>query len=114
MHLPKPFFRLPRRFDVARLRAEVAALPADLWVQHPNGIPGNSSVRLISVDGGENDLVDGIMRESVHLQQLPYVRQVLAGFGVPWSRTRLLRLAPRAAGPAHAGINHHLLYSVSL
>jgi hypothetical protein len=114
MHLPKPFFRLPRRFDAARLREEVAALPADLWAQHPNGIPGNSSVRLISVDGGENDLVDGIMRESTHLQRLPYVRQVLAGFGVPWSRTRLLRLAPGAAVPTHADINYHWFYRVRL
>ena len=27
MRLPKPFYRLPVRFDVERLRAEVAALP---------------------------------------------------------------------------------------
>ena len=114
MHLPKPFFRLPCRFDATQLRAEVAAIPAEYWVAHPNGIAGNSSVRLISVDGGENDLVDGIMRETPRLAQLPYIRQVLAGFGVPWSRTRLLRLAPGATVPAHADINYHWFYRVRL
>jgi hypothetical protein len=114
MHLPKPFFRLPRRFDAARLREEMAAIPAETWVPHPNGIAGNSSVRLISVDGGENDLVDGIMRETEHLTRLPYIRQVLAGFGVPWSRTRLLRLAAGAAVPTHADINYHWFYRVRL
>src|ERR1700692_2088408 len=114
MHLPKPFFRLPRRFDVARLREEVASIPAAAWAPHPNGIAGNSSVRLISVGGGENDLVDGIMRETAHLTHAPYIRQVLASFGVPWSRTRLLRLAPGAAVPAHADINYHWFYRVRL
>ena len=61
MRLPKPFYRLPLRFDVERLRAEVAALPAGAWARHPNDIKGNSAARLISVDGGENDDVNGRM-----------------------------------------------------
>ena len=114
MHLPQPFFRLPRCFDAMRLRQEAAALPPDIWAPHPNGIAGNSSVRLISVDGGENDLVDGSMRETAHLALMPYVRQVLASFGVPWSRTRLLKLAPGAGVPAHADINYHWFNRVRL
>jgi hypothetical protein len=114
MHLPKAFFRLPRRFDIARLREEVAALPDDAWVPHPNGVPGNSSVRLITADGGENDGVDGVMRETLRLGDMPYVRQVLASFGVPWSRSRLLRLAPGAGVPLHADINYHWFYRVRM
>ncbi|HEY2678027.1 MAG TPA: sulfotransferase [Steroidobacteraceae bacterium] len=114
MRLPKPFFKLPRRFDAARLRDEVAAIPASAWAPHPNGIAGNSSVRLISVDGEENDLVDGIMRETPQLAHTPYIRQILASFGVAWSRTRLLRLAPGAGVPAHADINYHWFYRVRL
>lgn len=114
MRLPKPLYRLPRRFDVERLRAEVAVLPAAAWAPHPNGIPGNSSVRLISADGGENDGVDGEMRVTAHLAHAPYIRQVLASFGVPWSRTRLLRLAPGASVPQHADINYHWFYRVRL
>jgi hypothetical protein len=114
MRLPKPFFKLPRRFDAARLREEVGAMPPAAWAPHPNGIAGNSSVRLISVDGEENDLVDGIMRETPQLAHTPYIRQILASFGVAWSRTRLLRLAPGAGVPAHADINYHWFYRVRL
>ena len=114
MHLPQPFFKIPRRFDVARLAQEVRDMPPEAWAPHPNGIPGNSSVRLISVDGGENDLVEGPMRETPHFKRAPYIRQILASFNVPWSRTRLLRLAPGAGVPAHADINYHWFYRVRL
>jgi hypothetical protein len=114
MRLPQPFFRLPLRFDVARLRAEVAALPAEAWARHPNAIEGNSSVRLISVGGSENDDVFGVMRPTVHLRNSPYLRQVLASFGVVWSRSRLMRLSPGAGVPQHADINYHWHYRVRL
>lgn len=114
MRLPKPFYRLPWRFDVERLRAEVAALPAQAWVRHPNDIKGNSAARLISVDGGENDDVIGRMQATSHLAQSPYIRQILTHFGVVWSRSRLLRLAPGATVPEHADINYHWFTRVRL
>ncbi|MEP7244712.1 MAG: sulfotransferase [Gammaproteobacteria bacterium] len=114
MRLSQPFYRLPVRFDVERLRAEVSALPASAWAKHPNHIEGNSSVRLISVDGGENDDVNGVMQATPHLEQSPYLRQVLASFGVVWSRSRLLRLAPGASVPEHADINYHWFNRVRL
>lgn len=114
MRLPKPFYRLPLRFDVERLRAEVAALPAEAWARHPNDIKGNSAARLISVEGGENDDVNGRMLATAHLHQSPYIRQILASFGVVWSRSRLLRLAPGATVPEHADINYHWFTRVRL
>lgn len=114
MRLPRPFYRLPLRFDVERLRAEAAGLPADAWARHPNDIKGNSAARLISVDGGENDDVNGRMQATPHLQQSPYIRQILASFGVVWSRSRLLRLAPGATVPEHADINYHWFTRVRL
>jgi hypothetical protein len=114
MRLPQPFYPLPVRFDAQRLADEVAALPAAAWQPHPNHLAGNSCVRLISVDGGENDHVDGRMAPTQHLQQLPYVRQILASFGVVWSRSRLMRLAAGASVPEHADINHHWFYRVRL
>lgn len=114
MRLPKPFYRLPLRFDVERLRAEVAAIPQQAWVRHPNELKGNSAVRLISVAGGENDDVNGRMQATAHLQQSPYIRQILASFGVVWSRSRLLRLAPEATVPEHADINYHWFTRVRL
>jgi len=112
MRLPLPFIRLPVSFDLARLRAEVASLPAEAWAPHPNHIAGNTSLRLVSVEGGENDDVDGVMRPTPHLAKLPYVRQVLASFGAVWSRSRLLRLDPGAVVPEHADINYHWFYRV--
>jgi hypothetical protein len=114
MRLAKPFYRLPVRFEVERMRAEVAALPASAWAKHPNEIEGNSSVRLISVGGGENDDVDGAMAPTPHLQQAPYLRQILASFGVVWSRSRLMRLDAHGVVPEHADINHHWFSRVRL
>ncbi len=114
MRLPKPFYRLPLSFDVDQMRSEVAALPPGAWAAHPNAIPGNTSVRLISVDGGENDDVNGVMLPTPHLAQSPYLRQILAAFGVVWSRSRLLRLAAGAVVPEHADINYHWFNRVRL
>jgi hypothetical protein len=112
MRLARTFYRLPVQFDVERLQAEVAALPAAAWVAHPNGIRGNSALRLISVGGGPNDDVDGVMQPTAELLGAPYLRQVLASFGVVWSRSRLMRLAPQAEVPEHADINYHWHYRV--
>lgn len=107
MRLSRPFFQLPVLFDAARLQAEVAALPDEAWAPHPDGVPGNSAARLISVGGGETDAHTGPMLPTRWLGAMPYLRQVLAGFGVVWSRSRLMRLAPGADVPAHADINYH-------
>lgn len=107
MKLAQPFFRLPLRFDAQRLEQEVRALPDGAWNRHPTDYEGNSSVRLISVDGGENDGVGGRMRATPHLQASPYLQQVLGSFGVVWSRSRLMRLGPGQVVPEHADINYH-------
>ena len=107
MRLSRPFFQLPVLFEVARLQAEVAALPAEAWASHPDGVPGNSAARLISAGGGETESIQGQMLPTRSLEAMPYLRQVLAGFGVVWSRSRLMRLAPGAEVPAHADINYH-------
>jgi hypothetical protein len=114
MRLPRPFYRLPLRFDVERLRSEIAQIPSDAWVPHPNGDAGNSAAHLISVDGGRNEEVNGAMRMTAHLERSPYLKQVLAGFGVVWSRSRLLRLAPGAHVPRHADIHYHWFFRVRL
>jgi hypothetical protein len=70
-------------------------------------VPGNSAARLISVGGGETESVHGQMLPTRWLKAAPYLLQVLAGFGVVWSRSRLMRLAPGAVAPEHADINYH-------
>lgn len=107
MRLAQPFFQLPVLFDAARLQEEVAALSEAAWVPHPDGVRGNSAARLITVGGAETDAHQGQMLPTRWLGELPYVRQVLAGFGVVWSRSRLMRLAAGATVPEHADINYH-------
>lgn len=107
MRLSRPFFQLPVLFDAARLQTEVAALPDQAWVAHPDGAPGNSAARLISAGGAETDAVHGQMLPTPWLEGMPYLRQVLASFGVVWSRSRLMRLAAGANVPEHADINYH-------
>ena len=107
MRLAKPFFQLPVLFQVERLQAEIAALPSEAWVAHPDSLPGNTAARLISAGGEETDSVHGQMLPTPWLSVMPYARQVLAEFGVVWSRSRLMRLAPGAVVPEHADINYH-------
>jgi hypothetical protein len=114
MKLPRPFYKLPLCFDVKTLQKEVENLPTAAWVAHPNGIAGNTALRLITANGTENDLVNGPMLTTQHLRDCPYLQQVLASFSVVWSRSRLLRLAAGAKVPEHADINHHWYYRVRL
>jgi hypothetical protein len=110
--LPKPFYRLPVRFDVGRLRAEVEALPASAWSRHPKEHEGNTAARLITVGGGDNDHINGEMRPTPALTACPYIQQALASFDTVWSRSRLMRLAAGAEVPAHGDMNRHWFHRV--
>jgi len=114
MKLPFPFYKLPLQLDVARLRAEMGTLSADAWVSHPKGVPGNSAVRLITVNGEDNDSLYGTMLPTRYLATMPYTRQVLSSFGVVWGRSRLMKLAPGAEVPEHSDINLHWFRRVQL
>ena len=112
MKLPKPFFRLPVRFDAARLRAEVAALPAAAWSRHPQEYEGNTAARLITVGGAQNDLVAGEMQPTPALLASPYIQQVLASFDTVWSRSRLMCIEGGGSVPLHSDTNHHWFFRV--
>jgi hypothetical protein len=112
--LPKPFFRLPVRFDAERLAAEVAALPAGAWSRHPKEHAGNSAARLITAGGGDNDAVAGEMKPTAALAACPYAQQVLAAFDTVWSRSRFMRIEAGGAVPQHSDINHHWFHRVRL
>jgi Sulfotransferase family/Aspartyl/Asparaginyl beta-hydroxylase len=112
LKLPRPFFRLPVRFDAERLAAEVQALPASAWSHHPQEHAGNTAARLITVGGGANDAVSGEMKPTAALAACPYVAQVLASFSTVWSRSRLMRIAGGAAVPQHSDMNYHWFHRV--
>jgi len=107
LKLPKPFFRLPLRFDAERLRAEVEALPPGAWSRHPMEYEGNTAARLISVGGAQTDAYAGAMAPTPALVASPYLQQVLAAFTTVWSRSRLMRLAGGGKVPLHSDAIHH-------
>ncbi len=107
MKLAVPFIKLPYQFDTERLKKEVAQFSEDEWQKHPQGYSGNSAIRLVSHDGGENDDVHGAMLPTLNLERCPYIQQILAFFGVVVSRSRLMRLAPGGKVPAHSDTNYH-------
>jgi hypothetical protein len=112
LKLERHFYRLPVRFDVERLRAEVEALPAEAWSRHPQEHEGNTAARLITVGGTQNDLVGGAMRPTPALLASPYLQQVLASFGTVWSRSRLMRIAGGGSVPQHSDMNYHWFHRV--
>ncbi len=114
MKLAQPFYRLPLRFEVARLQAEVGQFAEDVWQRHPSGYAGNSAIRLISAEGRENDHTVGAMAATDALMRCPYILQILESFGVVWSRSRLMRLAPGAVVPEHVDINYHWYHRVRI
>ena len=107
MEIAKPFIRLPYCFDAVRLAEEVTAIDDSAWMQHPTRMSGNSAVALLSRDGRDNDDFEGAMRETPHLQQCPYVRQVMASFGEVLGRSRLMKLAPASEVAQHVDFNYH-------
>ncbi len=112
MKLPRPFFRLPVRFDAERLRTEVEALPASAWSRHPQEYEGNTAARLISAGGAQTDVFVGAMAPTPALLASPYLQQVLASFSTVWSRSRLMRLAGGGKVPLHSDAIHHWFFRV--
>ena len=112
MKLARHFYRLPVRFDVDRLRAEVAALPADAWSRHPGEYEGNTAARLITVGGAQNDFAAGEMQPTPALTASPYIQQVLASFSTVWSRSRLMRIEGGGSVPRHSDMHPHWFYRV--
>lgn len=109
MHLTHPFTRLPLRCDAERLQREAAQLTEQDWRAHPSNFMGNSAALLITVDGDENDELGhaGQFRPTPLLARLPYTRAVMRALDAPLSRSRFMRVAPRATVPRHNDVGWH-------
>ncbi len=114
MEFKQPFLQLPWSFDSQLLANEVAALPQDFWLDHPSGLPGNSAVPLVSVNGEMNHAFDGAMRATQALHGSPYLHQTVASFGEVVARSRLMRLAPGAQVAEHVDFNYHWVSRVRI
>jgi hypothetical protein len=108
MKLPVPFVQLPLTFDADRLAAEVDSIDAACWRPHTQKYPGNDALPLLSVGGDPlNESVTGRMAPTPHLQQMPYVRQVLASLGTVLGRCRLMRLSGHAEVTPHVDVHYY-------
>jgi hypothetical protein len=108
LQLQDAFARLTLTVDAERLADEVAALGDDAWRPHPEGMPGNSSLSLLAVEGDPaDDGVRGPMRPTPHLARCPYSTRVLAALGAPIGRTRFMRIVGNGEARAHCDTNYY-------
>lgn len=109
MKLSVPFIQLPLLFDATVLATEVGALDASLWQPHPSGLPGNTALPLVTVDGdpAAGDALVGPMRPTPALQRCPYLLRVLDSLQVVLGRVRLMRLDTGAEVSVHVDTNHY-------
>lgn len=107
MRLSDPILRLPIRFDAAALAAEIDALPDAAWRPHPNNLPGNEAVLLVTPGGRMTDDISGAMGPTPHLLACRYLTEVMAVIGAVWGRSRLMRIAPGKTVPPHVDTNFY-------
>jgi hypothetical protein len=107
MELGRPLVKLPIRFDVEALGAEVRALPDSAWVPHPTGFVGNEAVRLITPGGRATDDNSGPMAPTEELLACPYIMEVMAAIGSVWGRSRLMGLGAGADVPPHIDSHYY-------
>lgn len=107
MRLKDPLLKLPVRFCVETLAAEVRALPAEAWMPHPQRFPGNEAVPLITPAGRITNEFAGPMRPTEHLLACPYMMEVMADLGAVWGRGRLMGLGPGGEVPPHVDSNYY-------
>ena len=105
--------RFPIRFDVARMRQELADLSADaVWLDHYDKAlsTGWRAVPLVShegrMDGPESQRWGDVrtFRRTPVVDRLPYFASILDAFACPQGRVRILKLAPGAAIGEHRDV----------
>lgn len=101
MQFKRPLLKLPIRFSREALEREVRALPASRWVPHPNLIPGNDAVRLVTPHGEDTDELDGHMAPTPDLKACPNIIRIMNELGGTWGRSRLMGLAAGSEVPPH-------------
>ena len=105
-------FRLPLRFDPARLQADLGAIAPGEWLPHFNKREhdgGWSGVALRSVAGRPALYPDPTARggfaDTELLARCGYVREILATFRCPLTSVRLLKLAAGSVIREHRDLN---------
>jgi len=108
MRVSPSLIRLALRVDATLLAAEVAALPDETWLPHPEGAPGNTAIPLVAAGGDEHDnAAIGQMMPTAALRSMPYTRSVLAALHAPIGRSRLMRIPSEGRLGSHVDTNRY-------
>lgn len=107
VRIDRPLLKLPIRFCADTLAGEVALLPIDAWMAHPQKFDGNSAVPLVSPGGVMTDEWAGPMGPTQFLRSCPYVIEVMQALDSTWGRSRLMALAPGSVVPEHVDIHYY-------
>ena len=107
--------QLPLQFDVARMAAEVAAIPAQDWIPHfvrQNYEGGWSIIPLRCKAGATHPIMMAVsdpsateFDETPWLARAPYLREVLGAFPCALHSVRLMRLEPQSRIKPHADLD---------
>lgn len=101
--------RLPFDFNATRLAALTGELTACDWQIVADEPAGHHAVPLVSVGGTRNIdyALEGPMQRTPCLKRCPEIEAILAAFGIPLSRCRLLRLASERSMSPSANYSYH-------
>lgn len=107
MRIGRPLLKLPIRFCGETLAREVAALPPEAWMAHPQKFDGNIAVPLVSPDGAMINRTYGPMAPTKWLQECPYILEIMQALDSTWGRSRLMGLEAGADVPEHVDIHYY-------
>lgn len=107
MRTQQPLTKLPIRFCAETLAREVAALPASVWMAHPQKFDGNVAVPLVSPGGAATNEWAGPMGPTDALRACPYIMEIMRELDAPWGRSRLMGLEPGAVVPDHVDVHYY-------
>jgi hypothetical protein len=99
-----PAFRLPMRFDPARLSADLALVEPDDWIPHfnTNDYEGDWAVVALRSIGGFVRRIGPALNDPMpyadtpHMARFSYFREIAAGFPMEQRTVRLMKLGPGA------------------
>lgn len=107
MRIQHPLLKLPIRFCAETLQREVAALPPNAWMPHPQKFDGNIAVPLVSPGGALTDDWVGPMGPTEWLGKSPYIMEIMQALGSTWGRSRLMGLEAGADVPEHVDVHYY-------
>jgi hypothetical protein len=109
MTLNTECYKLPLRFDSARLAEELSQFEDQDWISLSGDALGDTAIILISVGGTLNQdfAISGPLAATAFLERCAYIKQILKNLNSPISRCRLVRIKNTTETQAQVGCHYH-------